>query len=1177
MDVRATKTRRNHRSNPIESLLFPTLYALGRQNHLPQALEAAFFLFEDLQLCSFSWRSEYVPGLPNYIQYVFNPIILSIDTTSSFEAAFWTVVGLLVITIGLLFYVFFSFSRGEFKHVWPLKVIRILSAVFLTFLFIPSLEILLAAWKCPHATSAKGPQCLLDTRELPYVIMSLILTPSLFAFVLFMSLFLVDTNPQSTNLSARIHGQFDALYAIIKTAVVIADKFGGQWGRLGVVLLACFGSLVYLAKTVPFFHPRVNALRAGAITFGFCSAVIACLTKLIADPDQIATPSIVFLALSGPASFLLGGSLVYRRLYTVRMDVITRLKQKRAVQGALEVPAMPLESDNLSVDQAQKQRPSLNHVRVLFIDSGETKVKQDHNENDAFDSPKILENAQVIASRKEKRKEPVFGSELEVEIACRFVRDSCREDSIALLKLIFEEAHQNISLKFAISTRRKKIQNGKRPTWVRYAGVEGRAKRLHAEALISLRRFWVNLNTPKPDMRLLSRVLEQFHSNAERASTSYSRLLDRFPNSKQLLRLYAAFLQGVRADFSGALKLIKKAEDLEVMEMRRPSMRTDFGDAIGKRQSVSLPTHVITEEASAALIPTLQDLESSNEVGANENSDDPTLKNIKWRKSMCDSRPVRRLDIQLKLAVLASLGVLIFSFVLATSTFGDVSWEYGVNRAFRRSRSTVTEAIQESRLLTLALAANNTVAFTKRQATLMGLQTSLQSTILPALLQLDDHNRDTKYVVLKLATADRNQTPTLVFHTVSIYELVLMCYDAMGSITSRSFSDFMTRPNNNGLSDPDVNFFLQNAWQISSVQKTLWTVLGVQLAAQACIAVALYILVISKIETKTHSVIKLLVNLPKATKRAIVNNLDEAIEAVTLGDGDDETEMEESGTGDPLKPSVDPNTAPSDRLEAAKANQTPRYLLFFVLGCTLLALACLSMFVAPILELSHLAGLSRTMDNVGAQRFHLQRILMIAGEVAVQDMTLWNAGETEMYMQRAIDVAKTRASFLRQGDDVTPGSNDFPDLAQLLVTGGTCHHESLLPTGCDNRTYVNSIGLTPSLVYSGVETLPPSSRTVGSDQYRLMNEIIKDLIAGTYVLSSGSAEMTAVFAIGTLVILLSWFFLFRRIVADLNGMASELVDIVFSVPKSAVQPGSALAACIATGGLSLGVEEYSSG
>ncbi|KXS18734.1 hypothetical protein M427DRAFT_153094 [Gonapodya prolifera JEL478] len=272
--------------------------------------------------------------------------------------------------------------------------------------------------------------------------------------------------------------------------------------------------------------------------------------------------------------------------------------------------------------------------------------------------------------------------------------------------------------------------------------------------------------------------------------------------------------------------------------------------------------------------------------------------------------------------------------------------------------------------------------------------------------------------------------------------------------------------------------------------------------------------------------------------------------------------------------------------------RVPRHKILFLVGCMLATIAGLSIFLPAILEVEYMCGLIQATENVAKQRYYISRILMLATEVAVDDTTVWNRGEAEMYLIHSIDVATTAAEIVRVGQNGVPGTDDLPFLYNQLVVGGICNNAA----GCNsNRTYNASIGLTPALVYSGVEevqrtflvharafaTAPPSQRTLQNSDYMLIYAIFRDLAAGltnaynpmfnlgVAAHDRSTAELTCVFSLAIMLLLCNFLFIFRRLVRDLSGQTDELVGIVFAVPKAVVQPGSPLAKCIETGGLSV--------
>ncbi|KXS12617.1 hypothetical protein M427DRAFT_137139 [Gonapodya prolifera JEL478] len=218
---------------------------------------------------------------------------------------------------------------------------------------------------------------------------------------------------------------------------------------------------------------------------------------------------------------------------------------------------------------------------------------------------------------------------------------------------------------------------------------------------------------------------------------------------------------------------------------------------------------------------------------------------------------------------------------------------------------------------------------------------------------------------------------------------------------------------------------------------------------------------------------------------------------------------------------------------------------------------------------------------------------MFSIETAVDDHSTWRPGEAAMFLDQGIDLARNQAEVIRRGKAGISGTDSVPFLYPMLVSGGFCNN----PAGCTNRTWNATIGLTSNLVLGGIEKVQrvflenaqiflaadPPQRTLKNDEYTLMYGISRDLTGGItniylpvfnlgqIVHDRAVAEVSGTFAVCVAAGVMTYLLVFRRLVRDMAGQTDELVDIVFSVPKSVIPPGSPLARCVETGGLSVEV------
>jgi hypothetical protein len=82
----------------------------------------------------------------------------------------------------------------------------------------------------------------------------------------------------------------------------------------------------------------------------------------------------------------------------------------------------------------------------------------------------------------------------------------------------------------------------------------------HLSALFAMREFWEAVRTHSSSAHL-STIVGKIAQSRKGASDSYNRLLEKFPNSKKVLRTYAQFLSCVDADNAKAAQLMTLVND----------------------------------------------------------------------------------------------------------------------------------------------------------------------------------------------------------------------------------------------------------------------------------------------------------------------------------------------------------------------------------------------------------------------------------------------------------------------------------------------------------------------------------------------------------------------------------------------------------------------------------------
>ncbi|TPX66945.1 hypothetical protein SpCBS45565_g04121 [Spizellomyces sp. 'palustris'] len=124
-------------------------------------------------------------------------------------------------------------------------------------------------------------------------------------------------------------------------------------------------------------------------------------------------------------------------------------------------------------------------------------------------------------------------------------------------------------------------------SYVEYQSMERQAIESHLRSLTAMKLFWSSLAREQLNVKTFPAYLDVMYNTQSSATTYYEKLLDRFPNSKQILRLYAKYLLTVKNNQELGAQLLTQAEDIEYREQQEAHERAMRVRTAGSgRQSV---------------------------------------------------------------------------------------------------------------------------------------------------------------------------------------------------------------------------------------------------------------------------------------------------------------------------------------------------------------------------------------------------------------------------------------------------------------------------------------------------------------------------------------------------------------------------------------------------------------
>ncbi|KAJ3021792.1 hypothetical protein HKX48_007763 [Thoreauomyces humboldtii] len=408
-------------------------------------------------------------GLPEVVHEIFYPLYF-VQSYQGYVVLFWLCLGTLTATLALIAFTAFSLNRGRFQWMWPLIMLRNLSALITTVFFMPFLEIFVMMIVCKTGDSGQiilsefeGHECF--GSHLPLFILAIVGLLITLPFGLFLNYIYVIPRPDSKNPMAKAHGILDVLYFILKTVLVFVSLFAGIGPRLIVpIIINAILILTYL-QYMPHFSHRVNALRISIFVTSLASSIIALIANSLPAGNTSHVPVAILVTM---VPFGLGGGyLLTERVYRGKVQrIMGRLRQR------LEMQAMQPEENKLRGDR----KPQLLHTALLEkrtsgqlkrrassrfdIEAGNqgggsnnvTTFGERDRSAGSKDLPVIemmaevsdlaaIEQYKEVFAKRAIHLPVVFSTSMDADIACRFLRDNeVSAASRKIMTLIFDEA-----------------------------------------------------------------------------------------------------------------------------------------------------------------------------------------------------------------------------------------------------------------------------------------------------------------------------------------------------------------------------------------------------------------------------------------------------------------------------------------------------------------------------------------------------------------------------------------------------------------------------------------------------------------------------------------------------------------------------------------------------------------
>ncbi|KAG2439095.1 hypothetical protein HYH02_006619 [Chlamydomonas schloesseri] len=471
----------------------------------------------------------------------------------------YTMAGLLVINLALCVWVAWSFKEQKFDYVWPIKVVRTFSYVFLQVFDIASLNFLQLGISCnymgptaPRLHMALFPEY--SCSEMPQIVQVIVSGILLLVFIcvaMLLNMSEVEVNPTSKSPQALGHSGAEVRAFAIKALMTLVGVFLGypKLAAAAYLVLAAWLAWQYL-RWVPHLVEWVNYLKGGVAVamLGVAGLQVGVVATTNTEVRQALTTA---MAISLGPLFLLGAAATWARTRYLTRAVLRAFEtwdpevlEPRDVYHFsdpkdVEVAARSARkwADLYTLDKAAVRRAEeiIKAGAALFPDSAYVALLHANFMLDA------LGFSQTGAKQLEVARKMSPG------LMCRF--------------MLFVR-QQQATQKAASSTVGK---GGSMDLlgYVEYQRKQRMVLRHHKDALQAMANFWRILGSNSVSFPSLSKSLEEIDSSVSQAETAYRVVLELYNNSPRLVRLYARFLETIKQDPWGAAEYNAAAEHLE--------------------------------------------------------------------------------------------------------------------------------------------------------------------------------------------------------------------------------------------------------------------------------------------------------------------------------------------------------------------------------------------------------------------------------------------------------------------------------------------------------------------------------------------------------------------------------------------------------------------------------------
>ena len=341
------------------------------KNEMPFILLLLINILEDFQLTFFSWRPELFSGDNGfkYVQYIFNPVYYLVKnfTLPVYIIAF----ALFVALAALMAYCTSGLVLGRLKQIWTLQLLRILTILMSTVLFLPVIEALAQPLTCTLGNVTGFSVRCDDNVRIALYVASAIGAAFIIPYGSLMSLLYFEPSPKS--VVGKATGRIDLMYVWVRVILVIINNLTSTQvsSIVGFVLIGAL-ALAFLFQQ-PFYNDFINRARF-SLFFSAWVVTICSIAGSFSDLQtdfmntfsySIATLIIGFASI--PIGFLINIHFVRHMNKKTYAKLQQELNQMNGLkQGDVKVRKSQLELIYSNVDEVVNTEAMERKVKIFF-------------------------------------------------------------------------------------------------------------------------------------------------------------------------------------------------------------------------------------------------------------------------------------------------------------------------------------------------------------------------------------------------------------------------------------------------------------------------------------------------------------------------------------------------------------------------------------------------------------------------------------------------------------------------------------------------------------------------------------------------------------------------------------------------------------------------------------------